>query len=91
MTEINVSWTSFDVVSDEFLFGPAATDESVWVHPHVYDWIEDHRVKGHKIELCEWMVPWVGPEAVTMRLEGVTFQFEDPSIAMLFKLTWGGK
>ena len=90
-TEINVSWTNFDVVSDEFLFGPGDPDECAWVQPHINEWLDEYREQGHKIELTEWLVPYSGPESITTRVEGVTFQFEDPSVAVLFKLSWGGK
>lgn len=91
VTELNYSWHASKVVSDEFLWHGNVMPRECWLWGPVWDWIMDYRAMGHSIELSEWQVPTITPGHIAMRVEGVSIKFDDPSIAVLFKLTWGGK
>jgi hypothetical protein len=91
LTEVNVSWTRFDIVSDEFMWHGQLTGRGCWLKPTVQDWVDEYRDQGYNIELKEWWVPWISAGGIVDRIEGVTFMFEEPSIAVMFKLAWGGK
>lgn len=56
---------------------------NVMIRPEVYDWLKEH------INSQGYYTKSIQGDCVE-QLTGVCFEFEDPKVALMFKLAWSG-